>query len=518
VTSAKPPYTPEAILKSGWRRRWQIILPAIIIAAGASWWIHRLPNRYRSDTLLQMVPQGVPDTFIRSTVTTRGDSRLRSITQQILSRTQLEQIISDFDLYADSRKATAMQDIVDSMRMRDIDIQSVKGDAFRLGFIADSPEVAMRVADRLASLLIGQSSLDRATLAEGTDQFLEAQLEDARRKLVDNETKLEDYRRRHGGELPTQLDANLQGLHDTETQTRVLVDSLNRDRERQLELERLLEDANNAGRIEAAAPTRARVAPGETPKPTASEQLERAEAALKDMQSTLTGQHPDIVTMKQTIAELRTRAEAESARQAEAVSVEAGATDQPDRSRPGELRAELAAVERQIAQKTAEGSRLRGVLVNYQRRIEVEPTREAELAALTRDYDTLQQTYRGLLAKKQESEIAANLERRQIGAQFKVLDPARLPERPFAPNRSRLYAIGAIGGLGIGLVFALILEWFDRGLRTEDDLRAALGLPVLAAIPLVSPRRPSVPRAVTVASLGVALFACAAALAWRFLK
>src|SRR4030095_13052696 len=119
-----------------------------------------------------------------------------------------------------------------------------------------------------------------------------------------------------------------------------LVDSLNRDRERQLELERLLEDANNAGRIEAAAPTRARVAPGETPKPTASEQLERAEAALKDMQSTLTGQHPDIVTMKQTIAELRTRAEAESARQAEAVSVEAGATDQPDRSRPGELRAE----------------------------------------------------------------------------------------------------------------------------------------------------------------------------------
>ena len=516
MTSAKQPYTPEAILKSGWRRRWQIILPAIIIAAAASWWTHRLPNRYRSDTLLQMVPQGVPETFIRSTVTTRGDSRLRSITQQILSRTQLEQIIRDFDLYADWRKATVMQDIVDSMRMRDIEIQSVKGDAFRLGFIADSPEVAMRVADRLASLFIGQSSLDRATLAEGTDRFLEAQLEDARRKLVDNEAMLEDYRRRHKGELPRQLDANVQGLHTTETQMQVLADSLNRDRERQLELEHSLKDANLIGLIEAGTPTRARVAPADTSKLTATEQLERAEAALKDMQSTLTGQHPDIVTMKQTIAELRKRAEGESARQVE--SAEAGAADTLRRSRSDEWRAELAVVERQIAQKTAEGERLRGVLLNYQRRIEVEPTREAELAALTRDYDTLQQTYRGLLTKKQESGIAASLERQQIGAQFKVLDPARLPERPIAPNRARLYAIGTLGGLGVGLVFAAILGWFDHGLRTEDDLRVALGLPVLATIPLVARGRSSVRGVATVVSLGAAIFACAAALAWRLLK
>ena len=132
------------------------------MAAAASWWIHRLPNRYRADALLLLMPQRVPETFVRSTVTTRVDNRLQSITQQVLSRTQLQQVIRDFDTGTpDERQTVVMQDIVDAMlyaRHRD---QAVKGDGFRLSFIADSPEVAMRIADRLASLFIGQTSLDR---------------------------------------------------------------------------------------------------------------------------------------------------------------------------------------------------------------------------------------------------------------------------------------------------------------------------------------------------------------------
>jgi polysaccharide chain length determinant protein (PEP-CTERM system associated) len=504
------------VLKVGRRRRWQIILPAIVVAAAAAWWVRRLPDQYRSDALLLVVSQRVPETFVRSTVTTRGDSRLQSITQQILSRTQLERIIRDFDLYPERRTTGAMQDVVDSMRLRDIDIQPVKGDAFRLGFVAERPEVAMRVADRLASLFIGQTSLDRTTLAEGADQFLEAELEDARRKLVDTETTLQEYRRRHNGELPQQLEANVQVLRNTEMQIQALADSLNRDRDRQLAVERSLEEANLAEPVETRAPNRAQAAPADTGRLTATEQLERAEAALEELQSTLTEQHPDILTLKQTIAELRQRSQVERARRIEAG--EGSATDTLRRRRVEGLRAELSAVERQIAQKAAEGERLRGVLLSYQKRVDIEPTREAELVALTRDYETLQQTYRGLLAKKQESAIAANLERRQIGAQFKVLDRARLPERPFGPNRPRLYGIGAAGGLGIGLLFAFILECCEHGLRTEDDVRVALGLPVLATIPVAFPWRSRVPRAAAVASVGTALIASAAALAWQLLK
>ena len=513
VPAPRQPYTPEAILKMAWRRKWQIVLPAIVIASAAAWGIQRLPNRYRSDALLLVVPQRVPEAFVRSTVTTRRDDRLQSITQQILSRTQLEGIIRDFNLYADRRMTDSMEDIVDSMRTRDIEMRPVKGDAFRLGFIADSPEVAMQVVDRLVSLFIVQTSAERTTLAEGTDQFLETQLEDARTRLIDNETMLAEYRRRYNGALPTQIEANLRGQHNTELQMQLVADSLNRDRDRQLLLERSLKEATLSELVQ----TRARVPSADTSTLTAAEQLERAEAAFEDMQATLTERHPDTIAMTQTLAELRKRAKAENARRV--ASGDAGTTDALRHSRVEELRAELSAVERQIAQKTAEEERLRGVLVNYQRRIDSAPAREAELAALTRDYDTLQQTYRGLLAKKQESQMSASLERQQVGAEFKVLDPARLPEQPFAPKRVRLYAIALLGGLAIGVFFALILERFDHGLRTQDEVIAALGLPVLATIPVVSPGRPSVRRAATIVSVGTAaICVCIAALAWQFLK
>lgn len=511
-------YSPGAILKIAWRRKWQIVLPAILIAGAASWWIQRLPDRYRAHALLLSVPQRVPEAFVRPTVTVRNSQALQSMTQQILSRTQLEQVIREFDLYKEERKVDAMEDVVDDMRARDLEIHPVKGDSFRLGFTAGNPDVAQKVVERLVTLFIVQSSVDRTVLAEGTDQFLEAQLADARRKLIDNEQKLAQYRRQHNGELPTQIDANLRGQNSTEMQLQMLTESLNRDRERQLVLERSIKDASLSNLIDAARPREA-AAPADPSTLSVSEQLHRAEAALEVMRSTMTDRHPDVVAMKQTIVELRERAEMMSARQV-ALGEATSAEDRLRISRLEELQAELEAVERQVAQKTAEAERLRSVFMNYQRRIEGTPAREAELASLTRDYDTLQNTYRALLAKKQESEIAANLERRQIGAQFKVLDPARYPERPFTPKRARLYALSVIGGLGIGLLLAIVLELFDRGLRTQEEVRAALGLPVLAVIPVVSARPRSVVRVLAVVSAAVAVIgACvAAALASGILK
>ena len=358
------------------------------------------------------------------------------------------------------------------------------------GFTADDPDTAMRIADRLVSLFIVQTSSDRTTLAEGTDQFLEAQLENARRDLIENETKLAEYRRRHHGELPTQLEANVRGLNNTEMQMQVLADSLNRDRERQLLLERSLKDTSLSELLDA-------------PRACGSAQTRRSLDRGRTAATRRGSPRGHAIDLDRAAPRHR-RHEADDCRAAQTrrrprapvttTSADSSAADTLRRSRLEDLRAELSAVERQIAEKAAEAERLRGVLLNYQRRIDGAPTREAELAALTRDYDTLQQTYRGLLAKKQESEIAANLERQQIGAQFKVLDPARLPEQPFAPKRVRLYAIASSADSRIGLLVAMILERFDRGLRTRDEVLVALGLPVLAAIPVVSARPRSVRR------------------------
>ena len=125
---------------------------------------------------------------------------------------------------------------------------------------------------------------------------------------------------------------------------------------------------------------------------------------------------------------------------------------------------------------------MRDMLGSYQARIAAVPSRETELVELTRDYETLRQSYTNLLAKSENARMSANLERRQIGEQFRVLEPARLPERPISPNRLQINAMGALAGLAAGLGLLLFLEYRDRSMRTEADVRAALGLPVLAVI------------------------------------
>jgi hypothetical protein len=122
----------------------------------------------------------------------------------------------------------------------------------------------------------------------------------------------------------------------------------------------------------------------------------------------------------------------------------------------------------------------------YQSRLDAAPIREAELTELMRDYETIQTIYRGLLAKREDSKVAANLEVRQVGEQFRVLDPARVPEAPFSPDRTRIELLGVAVGLLIGLGAAGLREYLDQTLKTEDDVRNVLGLPVIATVPVLT--------------------------------
>src|SRR6185503_3320681 len=131
-----------------WRRKWLMVIPAVLLAGIGAAIIWSLPNLYRSETLILVVPQRVPESYVRSTVTTRIEDRLQAISQQILSRTKLEQIISDFNLYPKERAdKQLMEDIVEKMRTRDIDVNIIKGDAFRVSYQANDPLVAMRVTE-----------------------------------------------------------------------------------------------------------------------------------------------------------------------------------------------------------------------------------------------------------------------------------------------------------------------------------------------------------------------------------
>jgi len=341
----------------------------------------------------------------------------------------------------------------------------------------------MKVTERLASLFIEENLKDRELLADGTNQFLESQLEDARRRLIEQEKKVEAYRRQHSGELPTQLESNLQAIQNTQMQIQALVESLNRDRDRRLVLERQLAEAESQV-IEAAAPPPAADEDASRTKPvSAAKQLEVARDQLKAMEVRLKPEHPDIGTMKRRVRDLEKAAEAEA--------LAAPVTPAPSRGeiarqqRIDAFTSDLAQLDRQIAQKVDEEKRLRGVSASYQTRVDAAPTRETELVELTRDYTTLQAMYSSLLQKKEDSKLAANLERRQIGEQFKLLDAARVPERPFKPKRELFYVGGVVAGLALGLALVALLEYRDRTFRLDEDVTRLLSLPVFAIVPVM---------------------------------
>jgi len=472
-------YKPEDILLILRRRFWLLLVPFAVISAATAMFARYLPDTFRSDTLILVVPQRVPEAYVRSTVTTRIEDRLQSIAQQILSRTRLERVIQDFNLYTEERRVGIMEDVVERMR-RDIKIDVIKGDAFRVSYVGNDARTVMKVTDRLASLFIEENLRDREVLAEGTNQFLEAQLEDSRRRLIETEKKLETYRKQFAGQLPSELPSNMQAGANTQLQIRAVLDSLNRARDRHLLLERQLGDLESSDEAALAAPV-ANGTSGGTP----AQQAAAARQALEALQTRLKSDHPDVLRLKRIVADLESKAEADVDAGDGPVSVPLSPAQLQQSRRIRDLRAEVELLDKQIQMDLAEEKRLRGVATNYQKRVELAPTRESELTELTRDYTTLQTQYTTLLLKKEESQISANLERRQIGEQFKLLDPARLAEKPFSPNRPRINAMGLVGGLGVGLMLIGLVEVRDTSFKTDDDVVMVLGLPVLAVVPLM---------------------------------
>ena len=524
-------YTPEVVLSAIWRHKWLVLVPFVLASVTTAVVARRLPNRFRSETLVLVVPQQIPESYVQPTVRVRLEDRLASFNQQILSRTRLEQIVREFDLYASERKTQLMEDVIERMRTQDISVQTTgaagrQGSAptFRISYSGRDPRTVMKVTERLASLFIEESLRDRSALAEGTNQFLETQLQEARNRLIEQEQRLEAYREKHAGELPSELNSNMQAIQNLQLQLQTLAQSITQDKDRRQMLDRLLAEAEALPPIAppAPAPTRQPESAAGNAVP-AAQQLEDARAQLRALELRLKPTHPDLARMKRVIARLEQKAETEALEQplspVDGVLAPVNPQELQRQARIRDFTAERDALPRRIAAKEAQEVKLRETLASYQTRIASVPARETELVELTRDYETLRQIYTGLLTKNENARASANLERRQIGEQFKMLEPARLPERPISPNRPQLYTMGALGGLALGIGLALFVDSRDRGLRTEKDLVRAFALPVLALVPTMvgavdrQRRRRAV--AVAVAACVLVVFSVSVMVAWR---
>ncbi len=487
-------YTPADLIDILKKRAALIVVPAalgLMIALVVS---SQLPDVYEAESLIQITPQRVPESYVRSTVTIKTEDRLDALSAQVKSRTQLEKMITELDLYKKQRAAAPMQDVIEQMR-GSIKTEIIRPrnpmepvDAFYLRFQYEDAVMAARVTERIGMLYVDYNARERGALAQGTNEFLGDQLEEAKRRLDEAGAKLQLFRERNSGKLPTQLQGNIQMIQTVQAQRQSLVESLARDRDRQLLLERLYNDA-----LAAPAPTPPAMSTADPATNAAAaaalsprQLLERAKATLAQLQTKLSDEHPDVRTARRRVADLEKQVAA-MPDGASTPAGPAGATSEElqRRERLSTMRAEIESLGRQIKFKESQEAALTATIGQYRSRIEAVPGLESEYLALNREFDTIQDAYKDLLGKSENARVAENLENRQVSEQFRVLDAPRVPFRPISPMRPAISGGGLFAGLFLGLLAVVLMEVRDGSLKTAVDVAQILKLPVIANVPTV---------------------------------
>jgi polysaccharide biosynthesis transport protein len=471
-----------------WRRRkWLGILPfAAVLCATATITVF-LPNTYKASATVLVVDQQVPVDFVRSTVTGALDTRLQAISQDILSRSRLEELINNFGLYATSRRGLSRDELVEQVR-RDIEVKPKGLDraggtiAFTISYQGADPETVAPVTNALASYYVEANTKARERQAHGTAQFLKVQLEEVRARLAVQERRVSEFKQRHLGELPQQMEANLATLERLNAQFRVNSDRQLRTTEQRQELVRRLESMEpvvaTPGHVVTNVQTS--VAP---PDPT-TVRLEKLRQDLADLRMRFSDKYPDVMDLKAEVARLERQVFEAKRDDIPTKSVLAEKLPAPSIANPHavQTREALSQVDVEITALKEEEKYLRTAMATYQARVENIPRRDLEFQALSRDYDSTKELYRTLLKRYDEAELAESLEQRQKGEQFRILEQAIPPSAPIAPNRGRLLLVNLLLSLGVGVGLVVLREQLDTSFHTIDDLRAFTSLPALGSI------------------------------------
>ena len=468
------------------RHRWHVLIPVAIGLATAPLLAPLVPLRYRSEALILVEPPQVPGVYVAQTVREPVEARLPAITTRILSRSRLEQIILDMDLYKEERTREVMEDVVEEMRLRDVRTAPTgkDTDTFRVSYISENADTAQKVTERLASLYIEQNALERASQAESTTELLATRIEDTRRRLAEQDKKLEAYRKAHAGQLPTQLQGNLTAIQSLNNQLQLNSESANRALENRMRIESEL-SAMTAVPLPPSVQT---AAPGTVILSTA-ELLENARSVREQLLKKYRPGHPALEDMERTIADLTAKLanEAPLSTRTTAVEKPMTAAEASQERRRLDLEAQRESIDRSLTRYRNEEATLKRQIAQYQGRVDVVPTRETELQELTREYNTLNTAYADLLLKRESASLNATMERREIGERFTLLDAATRPERPYNQlQRIGVMAGGAVAGLVLALLIIGVLEYRDSSFRSSDEVVQALSLPVLASIPVMT--------------------------------
>jgi polysaccharide chain length determinant protein (PEP-CTERM system associated) len=464
------------------RRHWVMILVCTLVGGPLAYGVSRvLPVKYKSQTLVLVEQQSVPTEYVKSIDTSDISQRLSSMQQQIMSRSRLEPIIRQYGLYSSDVNKVSMEELVARLQkaievtpvLPMAETRSTQLPGFNIAVTLDTGRTAQEVCTAVTSMFIEENLKSRQQHSEETTQFLSQQLVDAKAALDEQDAKLAAFKSHYMGSLPDEEQTNLNLLTGLTSQLDAASQALARAQQDKSFAETMLSQQVAAWQASQT---------GHNPA-TLEQQLIALQTQLASLQARYTDDYPDVIKTKADIAALQKKMTEENQAGSQMSSKETKSTVEPPQIQ--QLRAQVHGYDQAIAAKAKEQEQIKQQIGLYQSRIQSSPAVEQQYKELTRGYQTALDSYNDLLKKRQESSMATQLEHDQQGEQFRVLDPANLPDKPSFPNRP-LFALGGVGGgLALGLGLSFLMEMKDSSFKTERDVEVALQLPVLAMVPAI---------------------------------
>ncbi|MCD6570714.1 MAG: lipopolysaccharide biosynthesis protein [Deltaproteobacteria bacterium] len=511
------------------RRKHYIIIPFLAVVIGAAIVAYILPPIYKSSCTILVEGQQIPSEFVRSTVTTIVEEAIQTITQQVMSRTKLLEIIDRFDLYADKRDKKTTEEIIEIMR-GDINLKTISANvrsrssrgtvAFSLSYEGKNPGKVQKVTNELASLYLEQNLKSREEKAKTTSAFIESELKDLGEHINQLEDKIADFKSRHMQALPemaqvnfqmvqrleqnlSNIDQQIQGIKERKVYLKTQLASIDpglpgvktsegsySDAEQRLEYlnteytslkASLSEKHPDVIKIKKEIEALGKEVSLKKKVEIKQDQLEKMKADLASKEVTLSPKHPDIVKLKRSIEIL----EKEIGSMSKKGPGSEETAEKPTNPTYISLQTQITTAEMDLENLIKARAKAKASLNNYLKRLELAPQIEKEYRLLTRDYENARDRYQKTLNKLMEAKTAEAMEKSQKGQKFTIIDPAIYPEKPYKPNRMAIALIGLILGLGAGVGSASLREFFDDSIRSERELIELANKPVLAVIPYI---------------------------------
>lgn len=480
-----------------WKRKWLIILPAIVVSAAVGIVVWRLPNVYQSNTLLTVRPSNIMQGIVPQLSDDDLTIRINAIGQEVFSRSSLEPLITTYGLYAvERRRGEPMEMLVERMAKKDTRIELNKSkneitNGFILTFKGPDPYITQKVTSDLASKYVNAQLKQQTQGADETAKFLQTQLEAAQGELkIVDDLRLQTLQANINN-LPTQatsLVTNLSGLYE---QQKAFISDIGRLRDQKTMLTTQLGDIEKQFQVDKEDVVETLTDPKTTP---AWAELSRRESQLdSEMQNMLTilkPKNPDVIAKRQELDAVKRSKQELTDDWKNRIAEKTKRVERRVDPRASTIRINIQGVDNEVGRQEKLLAQTNAQINEVQAQLSRVPQAEVALSSLDRDYQTKKAAYDELLLKKQKSDLNVAATNSAQGETIQVIDPASLPVRPVAPQRPMLVALGLALGLAFGLVFAAVFE-VPRLLtiQTVDDARHYTGLPVLISVPeLLTPR------------------------------